>query len=119
MSKNKIILWLPRVISIAFVLFISLFALDVFSEYTGWNAVVAFLIHLIPSIVLLGVVLLSWKYELIGTAVFLAFAVFYIVSAGLDKPWTWYAFISGPAVLTSILFFLSWIQKRKNKKISN
>jgi uncharacterized membrane protein len=115
MNKNKVIVWLPRAISIAFVLFLSLFSLDVFSEYSGWEAVVPFLIHMIPSIVLLAIVLLSFKFELIGALVFLAFAVFYVVSAGLDKPWTWYAFISGPAVITSALFFLSWMQKRKIK----
>jgi hypothetical protein len=115
MVKNKIIYWLPRILSIAFVLFISLFALDVFGQYSGWELMTALFMHLIPSLVLLAVVLISWKYELVGAIVFLAFAVFYVITAGLDRPWTWYAFISGPAVVVSILFFLSWLQKKKLK----
>jgi uncharacterized membrane protein len=115
MIKNKIIYWLPRILSIAFVLFISLFALDVFGQYSGWELVVGLFMHLIPSFVLLAVVLISWKYELVGAVVFFAFAVFYVITAGLGRPWTWYAFISGPAVVVSILFLLSWLQKKKLK----
>lgn len=114
MSKNKIIYYLPRILSIAFVLFTSLFALDVFSEHTGWEAVGAFLIHLLPSLALLGVSLISWKYDLVGVIAFLGIALLYIFMAGFGRPWTWYASISGPAFIVSILFFVNWMQKRKN-----
>ena len=112
MSK-KIVYWVPRVLSIAFVLFLSLFAFDVFSEYRGWDVVLPLLIHLVPSLVLLGVSLVAWKYDLVGTFVFIGFAVFYIFAAGLHRPWSWYAAISLPAAVVGIFFFLSWLQKRK------
>jgi len=111
----KIIYWLPRILSIGFVLFLSLFALDVFSEYRGWDIVLPLLIHLIPSFVLLAAALISWKYDLAGAAVFLGFAVFYVFMAGLNRPWSWYAAISFPSALVGILFFLSWLQKKKEK----
>lgn len=114
MKNTRIIYWLPRILSIAFILFLSLFALDIFGEYRGWEAVLGFLIHLLPSLILLGVVLVAWKHDLVGTVVFLAAAVFYVFAAGFDRPWSWYAGISGPAALVGILFFLSWLQKRKN-----
>jgi uncharacterized membrane protein len=113
----KIIYWLSRVLSIAFVILLSLFALDVFSEYSGWQAAWGFFIHLLPSIFLLAVVLISWKYDLIGAIVFLGFAVFYVLMVGLDRPWSWYATISGPALVVGILFLLTWIQKRKIKAL--
>ena len=112
-KKAKIVYWLPRILSIGFVLFLSLFSLDVFSEYSGWDAVLPFLIHLIPSFILLGVALVAWKYDLAGTIVFLGFAVFYVFAAGFDRPWSWYAGISLPSAVVGILFLLSWLQKKK------
>ena len=114
MSK-KIFYWLPRVLSIGFVLFLSLFALDVFSDYQGWDAALPLLMHLLPSLVLLGLIAIAWKYDLAGTIIFFTFAGVYIWTAGLDRHWSWYAAISGPAVLVGILFFLSWLQKNKSK----
>jgi hypothetical protein len=114
--KNKcLVYWLPRIISLAFVLFLSIFALDVFGEYKGWNLVLAFIIHLIPSLFLLLATIVSWKYDLLGALIFLSFAIFYIYSAGLGRPWSWYAFISGPALLIASLFFISWLYKKKVK----
>jgi len=114
-NKNKIIYLLPRILSIAFVLFLSLFALDVFNEYSGWDLVIALFMHLLPSIVLAGVVFISWKYDLVGAFVFLGFAIFYILAVGFDRPWSWYVFISGPAMIVGFLFCLSWLQKRRLK----
>lgn len=104
----KIIHWLPRILSIGFVLFISLFSLDVFSEYHGWGVVLPLFIHLIPAFFLLAVVLVSWKYDLVGAVAFLGFAVWYVFAAGFDRPWSWYAGISGPATVLGILFLVSW-----------
>jgi hypothetical protein len=115
-DKRKIIHWLPRILSIAFVLFLSLFALDVFGEYTGWELVLALFMHLLPSLVLLAVAIISWKYNLLGAIVFLGFAVFYVWAVGFDRPWSWYAFISGPAAVVGILFLISWLQNKKIKE---
>jgi len=115
MKTTRIIYWLPRVLSIAFVLFLSLFALDVFGEYSGWQAVIGFLIHLIPSFILFAVILIAWKYDLVGAIAFLGSAVFYVFMVGFDRPWSWYVGISGPAAVIGILFLLSWFQKRKKK----
>lgn len=67
----KIAHWLPRIISILAVLFISLFALDAFdSKLTLWQQIGGFFIHLIPSFVLLVICILAWKKELIGGILF-------------------------------------------------
>lgn len=108
---EKIIYWMPRILSIGFAIFLSLFSFDVFSEYSGLSAILPFLIHLVPSFVLLGVALISWKYDWVGVFIFLGFAIFYVFAAGFDRPWSWYAFISGPSALVGIFFFLSWLQK--------
>ncbi|MGD1006807.1 MAG: hypothetical protein ABR980_06215 [Ignavibacteriaceae bacterium] len=114
--SKKIVYWSPRILSIAFILFLALFALDVFKEYSGWNIIPALFMHLLPSLVLIVFIIIAWKYDLIGTAVFLFVAVSYVAMAGTHHHWSWYASISGPSVVIAILFLLSWFQKRNLKK---
>ena len=46
--------WLPRILCILSILFISMFALDAFApNLTIWQQITDFLIHLIPSFILL------------------------------------------------------------------
>jgi hypothetical protein len=115
MDETKIIIWLPRILGIGLVLFLSLFAADVFGEYSGWQLAIALFMHLIPSLVLLAAVAIAWKRELFGAIAFLFGAIFYVCVIGFDGHWTWYAFISGPAVVVSALYFAAWRQKRKLK----
>ncbi|MFA6338462.1 MAG: hypothetical protein WCW87_00135 [Candidatus Paceibacterota bacterium] len=111
---NKFLYWSPRVLSILFIMFLSLFALDVFdSGYQGWEMVTALFMHLLLPIVLLLVLIISWKRDLVGAIAFFAFAIFYVYMVGLDRHWSWYVAISGPAVITGILFLLSRLRKRK------
>jgi hypothetical protein len=110
---KNVIHWLPRILGIGFVLFLSVFALDVFDNGLSWNAVLGFLIHLIPSFVLLALLFVAWKYDLAGAIIFLSAALLYVYLVGLDRHWSWYAGISGPAALVGVLFFLSWLQKRR------
>jgi len=60
--------WLPRILAILFIAFISMFALDVFGEPQwplGW------LIHLIPSYSLAAITIIAWKNEAAGGSLFL------------------------------------------------
>ena len=117
MTWTKTLLyWFPRILGVACVLFLSLFALDVFSEYTGWSIVLPLLIHLAPALLLLVAVAIAWKYDLFGTYVFFGFALWYVWSAGLDRPWSWYAFIAGPAALVGALFLAHWLYARRERQ---
>jgi hypothetical protein len=113
LKKSQIVYLAPRIASLLFVLFLSLFALDVFGEYSGWEIIVALLIHLIPSIVLLLVIIIAWRHDLVGAIAFFAFAVFYVLAVGFDRHWSWYAGISGPLTFVGLLFLLSWRKKKR------
>ena len=64
--------WLPRILCIAAILFVSMFALDAFGPGEPvWRQLVAFAIHLIPSFVLLAILVLAWNYEKIGGIIFM------------------------------------------------
>ena len=72
MKKQKPFLyWLPRILCILAILFVSVFALDAFQpELTFWQQIQGFMMHLIPSFVLLFFLLIAWKWELIGGVIF-------------------------------------------------
>ncbi|MFH1852501.1 MAG: hypothetical protein ABIA75_09160 [Candidatus Neomarinimicrobiota bacterium] len=106
---TKILLWTPRIITIIFALFISLFALDSFGAGNGfWKSIAAFLIHLIPTYLVVIVLILAWRRPWIGAVAYIGLGIFYIV-------WAWGRFhisayfgISGPLFLIGGLFLISW-----------
>jgi hypothetical protein len=110
--KNKFLYWSPRLLSIFFIILLSLFSLDVFGEYQGWAVLPALLMHLVIPVILLVAVIASWKWDLAGAIAFILFAVYYVALVGLGRDWTWYATISGPAVIIGILFLGNWWYNR-------
>src|SRR5688500_8521018 len=76
---KRILFWTPRVLSILFALFVSMFALDVFGVGYGlWETVMALLIHLVPVFILLIGLALAWRWEWVGALIFMGFAVWYV-----------------------------------------
>ena len=110
--------WAPRVLSIAFIVFLSLFALDVFGAYRGfWRTLLALIMHLIPSIVLLVAVILAWRWEWIGAALYGAAGLLYVYwVATMSRPvppgvrLAWALTIAGPAFLIAGLFLANWLK---------
>jgi hypothetical protein len=119
---NKFIFWTPRILSILFILFLAVFSLDVFgNNYTFWETVTGLFMHNIPSLILLIVLIISWKYELVGAVVFILAGLFYIAMLAMNPQFEWYMLswsimISGPAFLVGILFYIGWRQKKKQNK---
>jgi hypothetical protein len=106
--KRKALYWTPRVLSVAMVIFISLFAFDVFSgDYTFWESIVALLIHLIPSIVLVGIVILSWKKEQVGGLIFVTLGILNIIMTSGREMFLPGMIITLPIILTGILFIIN------------
>ena len=71
-TKIKIIHWIPRILCILAILFISIFALDSFDpKLTIWQQIGEFLIHLIPTYILIALLIIAWKWELIGGIIFM------------------------------------------------
>jgi len=122
MRKHAPLVWVPRILAILFIFFISLFSLDVFEmEGSFLQKVGGFLIHNIPTFILLVVLIISWKYELVGVVVFLLAGIFYIGMAVRNAPnifmaLSWSTVIAAPAILISILFFLNWMKKKKENE---
>jgi len=113
-QTKQFLFWSPRVLTILFALFLSLFALDVFEEgYGFWGTVLALIMHLIPTWIVLIVLALSWRWEWIGAVLFVGLALTYVYFAvGRGHP-EWTAFISGPLLLIAGLFLLNWLHRNQ------
>ena len=117
MNKNlkQTLLWTPRIAGILFVLFISLFAFDVFEEGLGfWGTLLALLMHLLPSILLAIGIFVAWKREWVGALLFIGWAIWYLASF-LDRnfPWITYAIIAGLPAMIGLVFLADWVWRRQ------
>ena len=116
-STKQILFWFPRVLCILFAVFLSLFALDVFSEGYGFGAtILALLIHLVPVYIVVVVSVLAWRWEWVGAILFMVAALSYLVLSWGRLHWSAYLGISGPLVLLGILFMLNWIYRVELRK---
>jgi hypothetical protein len=110
----RVVHWAPRVIAIVFALFISVFALDVFSEGLGpLQTIGALLLHLIPTFLVLGLVAVAWRYEIVGAVVFAALGVVYILWSWGRFDWTSPVMIAGPMLLVAALFLADWVLRHR------
>ena len=98
--------WAPRVLGLLVCAFLGLFALDAFSGGRGLAALPDFLIHLVPSLVLLAIVFASWRHPWVGGIVFTGLAILYAFSARDHSDWI--VIISGPLFVVGALFFWTW-----------
>jgi hypothetical protein len=100
-----------------FLLFLSLFSLDVIQPGLGfWEIVLGLLMHNIPTFILLILVLVAWKYEIVGGIAFILAGLLYILMLSTSSSFEWYMLswsiiIAGPAFFISILFFINWKNK--------
>ncbi len=121
--KTKILHSIPRIICIAAILFVSIFALDAFEEGKSIvEQITAFLIHLIPSFVLIVFLIIAWKRELIGGIIFCAVALIFtpiVFTHNLNanhSVWMSIGIISSitlPFLIVGIMFIISHYYKKK------
>ncbi len=125
-NSLKILYWAPRIICILAILFVSLFALDAFDpELTFWQQIGGFLIHLIPSFILLALLLLAWKHEYLGGLIFIFIGfVFGIIVFRMNYKMNHSIWMSIGIVASLILPFviagaLFMVHHFKNKSLSS
>ena len=123
-TNAKILYWLPRILCILAILFISLFALDSFNpKLTIWQQIAAFLIHLIPSFILLGLLILAWKRELTGGIIFVIIGLVmspfifihnFKMNHSIGMSLGIILMITFPFVIVGILFILDHYRKKQD-----
>jgi len=111
MTTKRVLFWIPRVLCILFAMFLSMFALDVFSEGYGFGeTILALLIHLVPTYLVVIALVIAWRWEGVGAISFIALALFYLV---MSRGESW--IISGPLFLVGVLFLFNWIYRAQLK----
>ena len=120
-KTNKFIYWTPRILGIIFILFLMMFSLDVFEPgLTVWQIAIGLFIHNIPALFLLLILIISWKYEIVGGVTFILAGLLYIRLLAMNPKFEWYMLswsliIAGPAFLIGILFTINWFKKKNYK----
>jgi hypothetical protein len=115
---NRILYWVPRVLSIIFIFFLALMSFDVVSsKLSFWQIFVGMLMHNIPTFILLIVLIISWKYEIVGGIAFILAGLIYIIITSINVAWylalSWSLTIAGPAFLIGVLFMINWFKKKQ------
>ncbi len=125
-TSIKALHWAPRIICMLAILFLSMFAADAFSpELTIWQQLLGFLIHLIPSFILVAILVLSWKREIIGGIFFtvigivltpVIFSLNYKMNHSVGLSLGIVAMITLPFIVAGVLFVLSYFYQKKNRQ---
>ena len=120
----KIIHWLPRILCILAILFISMFAADAFQSNLSFGQQLAdFFIHLIPSYILITLLIIAWKWEFTGgilftliglaTAPFIFIHNYNINHFPISNCIGIVAAINLPFVIVGLLFIRSYYRKKQ------
>lgn len=121
----KIIHWAPRILCVLAILFISMFALDAFDQaHSVWQQLADFFLHLIPSFVLIALLIVAWKWELIGGVVFIIIGLglspfIFLINHDRNHFSTIQSLITVllvnvPFITAGILFILSYYRKKRD-----
>jgi lysylphosphatidylglycerol synthetase-like protein (DUF2156 family) len=109
-AAKRFLFWTPRAVCIAFSIFLSLFALDVFKEGYGLGKTIeALAIHLVPVYIVLAVLATAWHWEWVGAAGFAALAAWYAKTNWRHHP-DWVLVIAGPLAVMAALFLTNWLK---------
>ena len=119
----KLLYWIPRLFGIAAILFVSMFSLDAFGHGNPVGEQIKdFLMHNIPSYILIVILIIAWKWEMVG-------GILFIILGIAVMPWLWqhnFAMnqsylmtsvvlltIAFPFVVVGVLFILHHVFSRK------
>jgi len=105
-----------RLLAILFIVFISLFALDAFEQgHPFWQNLLGFLIHLVPSYILIIITFFAWRWPSIGGWFFWLLALIYLYFFTPVFSWVAFLTIPGSLFLIGLLFLLpKFLPKNKN-----
>lgn len=115
--------WLPRIICILGILFISKYAIDSVESYlTLYQQILILLVHLIPCMLLTALLVVAWKWELAGGIIFtviglaltpIIFQDSYNLNESIATSLGTVTMYTIPLVIIGNLFIASYLKRRK------
>ncbi len=107
---SRFLYYTPRISGILMILFVALFALDVFGGNEPiWEQILGFIIHAAPSIILAILMIFAWRKPVIGFIVYglAAIGFLFFVFDSKFGPSNFMMFVA-PLALISGLFWINW-----------
>ena len=118
---KKFLFWLPRILAILFIIFLTSFSLDVFGMgYGFWQSIAGFLIHSIPSLFLIVLLIVAWRRPRLGGFIFLIFGILFVIwylimmRGPKGMVIIWMLTLSAPIFLIGVLFLVQNKFLKKN-----
>jgi len=122
---TKVTHWVPRILCILAILLVSMFAIDAFGPgQTIWHQISDFIIHLVPSLVLITLLVIAWRYEKTGGIIMAVagtiFCIWLFRANYRHNHFFWRSFsimmaMAFPFALSGILFIISHYLKKKEQ----
>jgi hypothetical protein len=111
---NKLLYWIPRILTIFAIIFMLMFSFDSFGgDAPLFKKILGFLIHNIPVFILIVVLIVAWNNELVGGLIFIAafIAGTILYRSFTGNPGSLVVIL--PFLITGILFILYHLLYRK------
>ena len=114
---SKILYWLPRLLAIISLLFMTVFSFDEFGGEESFGLkMMGFLVHNIPVLILVAILIIAWKWELAGGALFILASVCGVVFFHSFSGNPASIIVIAPFLLAGLLFILHHILYHVVKK---
>lgn len=113
-AKSSKLVRISRALTLLFILFLSLFALDAFSGQASFFVkLTGFVIHLVPSLVLLGVLLISYRSPSLSGLIFILLSLVFTLYFKTYTVAVNFLTISFPLAVIGVLFIVSHVLNRR------
>jgi hypothetical protein len=104
---SKIFYWLPRILTILSLLFMAMFSFDAFEGNESFFVkFLGFLAHNIPVFILIIILIIAWKWEIAGGALFIVASMYGTVFFHSFSGNPGSLIVLSPFLLAGILFIL-------------
>jgi hypothetical protein len=115
---NYRLIWIPRIITILYALFLMLFSFDAFDGDSGiFLKIMGFLVHNLPTVLLILVIILTWKRPLIAGILYLLTGLIFTIYL---KTWQHgiaaFSFLSLPLFVVGGLFIALYFPDKNRLK---
>ncbi len=108
MDIKKILYWTPRNQVMAFAAFLFMFSIDsFFGPEVLSEQLPGFLIHNIPTLLVLSLLWVAWRWEKVGAGIFAGLAVLFFIFFGAYRDIMQFMILVLPLLVVSTLFYLS------------
>lgn len=117
MKIERVLYWLPRISALFLILFLAIFALDVFvPDQPVLSILIGLLIHLVPNFIMLAALILAWKKERLGGVILLCLGLFFTIFFHTYREFYSFMLVSLPLFAIGFLFLIHFRMFGSKKK---